>query len=87
MANRASGLAQEWIMTTSSTDLATAEHSTNPRRGTVSGFLMLTILLAVLTGCASQQQNGTIIGGITGALIGSVIGDGSGQNVAIAAGR
>ena len=73
-------------MTTSSTQFATAKYSTHPRTGISSGFLMLATLLVVLSGCASQQQNGTFIGGITGALIGSVIGDGSGQNVAIAAG-
>ena len=73
-------------MTTSSTEFATAKYSTHPRTGISSGILMLVVLVAVLTGCATQQQNGTIIGGITGALIGSVIGDGSGQDVAIAAG-
>ncbi len=73
-------------MTTSSTEFTTAKFSTHLRTGISSRFLMLAILLVVLTGCASQQQNGTIIGGITGALIGSAIGDGSGQNVAIAAG-
>ncbi len=73
-------------MTTSSTELAIARRSTPSRRGISSAFLMLVILIAVLAGCASQQQNGTIIGGITGALIGSAIGDGSGQNVAIAVG-
>ena len=47
---------------------------------------MLVLSLLVLSGCASQQQKGTIIGGVTGALIGSLIGDGSGRNIAIAAG-
>ena len=73
-------------MTTSSTEFTTAKRSTHPRTGISSGILMLALSLLVLGGCATQQQNGTIIGGITGALIGSVIGDGSGQNVAIAAG-
>ena len=73
-------------MTTSSTELAIAKRSTHSRQQTSIGFLMLAILLVVLTGCASQQQNGTLIGGVTGALIGSAIGDGSGQNVAIAVG-
>ena len=73
-------------MTTSSTELAIAKRSTYLRNGISSGFLMLAVSLMVLSGCASQQQKGTIIGGVTGALIGSVIGDGSGQNVAIAAG-
>ncbi len=73
-------------MTTSSTELAIARRSIYPRKETSFGFLTLAILLIVLTGCASQQQKGTIIGGVTGALIGSVIGDGSGQNVAIAVG-
>ena len=73
-------------MTTSSTDSAIARHSTHSRKGISSVFLMLALSLLVLSGCASQQQKGTIIGGVTGALIGSVIGDGSGQNIAIAAG-
>ncbi len=73
-------------MTTSSTEFATARYSTYPRTGISSGFLLLGLSLLILSGCASQQQKGTIIGGVTGALIGSVIGDGSGQNVAIAAG-
>ncbi len=73
-------------MTTSSTELATANRSTHARKGISSGFLMLALSLLILSGCASQQQKGTIIGGVAGALIGSVIGDGSGQNVAIAAG-
>ena len=73
-------------MTTSSTALATENRSTHLRTGISSGFLMLALSLLVLSGCASQQQKGTIIGGVTGALIGSVIGDGSGQNFAIAAG-
>ena len=73
-------------MTTSATDLALEKSSMYPRKEIASGFLMLALALLVLTGCASQQQKGTIIGGVTGALIGSVIGDGSGQNVAIAVG-
>lgn len=73
-------------MTTSSTELATAIYSTHPRAGTSSGILVLVLSLLALGGCATQQQNGTLIGGIAGALIGSAIGDGSGQNVAIAAG-
>ncbi len=73
-------------MTTSSTELATVKRSTHPGKGISSGFLMLATLLIVLTGCASQQQKGTIVGGVTGALIGSLIGDGRGQNIAIAAG-
>ncbi len=73
-------------MTTSSTELATINGSTNARKRISAGFLMLVLSLVVLSGCASQQQKGTIIGGVAGALIGSVIGDGSGQNVAIAAG-
>ena len=73
-------------MTTSSTDFAAARYSTQSYKRASNGFLMLALLLLVLSGCASQQQKGTIIGGVTGALIGSVIGDGSGQNVAIAAG-
>ena len=73
-------------MTISSTELTTANRSTQPRNGISSTFLMLVLSLIVLSGCASQQQKGTIIGGVAGALIGSVIGDGSGQNVAIAAG-
>ena len=73
-------------MTTASTELAVARHSTYSRKGISSGFLMLVLLLNVLSGCANQQQKGTIIGGVAGALIGSVVGDGSGQNVAIAAG-
>ncbi len=73
-------------MTTSSTELATANRSTHARKGISSGFLMLALSLLILSGCASQQQKGTIIGGVAGALIGSVIGDGSGQNIAIAAG-
>ncbi len=73
-------------MTTQSTELPTARRSTHPGKGISSGFLMLAVSLLVLSGCASQQQKGTIIGGVTGALIGSVIGDGSGQNVAIAVG-
>jgi len=73
-------------MTTQSTELPTARRSTRPGKGISSGFLMLAVSLLVLSGCASQQQKGTIVGGITGALIGSLIGDGRGQNVAIAAG-
>ena len=73
-------------MTTQSTELPTARRSTHPGKGISSGFLMLAVSLLVLSGCASQQQKGTIVGGITGALIGSLIGDGRGQNVAIAAG-
>ena len=73
-------------MTTQSTELPTARRSTHPDKAISSGFLMLAVSLLVLSGCASQQQKGTIIGGVTGALIGSVIGDGSGQNIAIAAG-
>ncbi len=73
-------------MTTSSTESAIAKSSIYSRKETASGFLMLALSLLVLSGCASQQQKGTIIGGVAGALIGSVIGDGSGQNVAIAAG-
>ncbi len=73
-------------MTTSSTEFATVKRSTYPGKVYSSGFLLLAVSLMLLSGCASQQQTGTIIGGITGALIGSAIGDGSGQNVAIAAG-
>ncbi len=73
-------------MTTPSNEFATVKRSTHPRKGSSSGFLMLVLSLLVLSGCASQQQKGTIIGGVTGALIGSLIGDGSGQNIAIAAG-
>ncbi len=73
-------------MTTSSTGSAKAKRSTPPRAVISSAFLMLALSVLILSGCASQQQKGTIIGGVTGALIGSVIGDGSGQNVAIAAG-
>ncbi len=73
-------------MTTSSTEFASARYSTYPRTGISSGFLLLALSLLILSGCASQQQKGTIIGGVTGALIGSLIGDGSGQNIAIAAG-
>lgn len=73
-------------MTTSANEFATAGQSTHPRKGITSGFPILALSLLVLSGCASQQQKGTVIGGITGALIGSLIGDGSGRNVAIAAG-
>lgn len=73
-------------MTTPATELETAERSTRPRIGISRGFLALALSILVLSGCASQQQKGTIIGGVTGALVGSLIGDGSGQNVAIAAG-
>ena len=73
-------------MTTSSTKFATARYSTYRGAGISSGFLLLAVSLLILSGCASQQQKGTIIGGVTGALIGSLIGDGRGQNVAIAAG-
>ena len=73
-------------MTTSSTEFATVKRSRHPRKGISSGFLMLAVSLLVLSGCASQQQKGTIIGGVTGALVGSLIGDGRGQNVAIAVG-
>ena len=73
-------------MTTSSTDFAAARYSTHSRKRASNGLLMLALLLLVLSGCASQQQQGTIIGAVTGGLIGSVIGDASGQNVAIAAG-
>ncbi len=73
-------------MTTPSTEVTIAKYSTPPRAVISSAFLMLALAVLILSGCASQQQKGTIIGGVTGALIGSVIGDGSGQNVAIAAG-
>ena len=73
-------------MTTSANEFSTAEQSTRPRKGISSGFPMLVLSLLILSGCASQQQKGTVIGGVAGALIGSLIGDGSGQNVAIAAG-
>ena len=73
-------------MTTASTVLTIAGRPTPSHRGISSTLLLMVILIAVLSGCASQQQNGTIIGGVTGALIGSVIGDGSGQSVAIAVG-
>ena len=73
-------------MTTAATEFATPDVATHLRKGISSGFLMLAVSLLVLSGCASQQQKGTIVGGITGALIGSLIGDGRGQNVAIAAG-
>ncbi len=73
-------------MTTPSTESAITKYSTPPRAVISSAFLMLALSVLILSGCASQQQKGTIIGGVTGALIGSVIGDGSGQNVAIAAG-
>ncbi len=73
-------------MTTAATEFATADVATHLRKGISSGFLMLATLLVVLTGCASQQQKGTIVGGVAGALIGSLIGDGRGQNIAIAAG-
>ena len=73
-------------MTTLLAEFATAKHSTHPRTGISSGLLMLALSLLVLSGCASQQQKGTIIGGVTGALIGSLIGDGRGQNIAIAVG-
>ena len=73
-------------MTTSSTELAIARPSAYSWKGISAAFLMLALSLLVLSGCATQQQKGTIIGGVAGALIGSVIGDGSGQNVAIAAG-
>jgi len=73
-------------MTTLSTELPPAKRSAYPGKGISSVFLMLAVSLMVLTGCASQQQKGTIIGGVTGAFIGSLIGDGRGQNVAIAAG-
>ncbi len=73
-------------MTTASTELARAKRSTHSGKRITSGFLMLAVSLMVLNGCANQQQQGTIIGGVAGALIGSVIGDGSGQDVAIAVG-
>ncbi len=73
-------------MTTSSTELTTTSRSMHPGKGISSRFLMLATLMLVLTGCASQQQKGTIIGGVTGALVGSLIGDGRGQNIAIAVG-
>lgn len=73
-------------MTTSANEFATAELSTHPRKGITSGFPILALSFFVLSGCVSQQQKGTVIGGVTGALIGSLIGDGSGRNVAIAAG-
>ncbi len=73
-------------MTTAATEFATANVATHPRKGISSGFLMLALSLLILSGCASQQQKGTIIGGVTGALVGSLIGDGRGQNIAIAVG-
>ena len=73
-------------MTTSSTELAIARRAIYPRKETSIGLLTLAVLLIVLTGCASQQQRATIVGGVTGTLIGSVVGDGSGRSVAIAAG-
>ena len=73
-------------MTTSSIEFATVKRLTYPGKIYSCRFLLLAVSLMFLNGCASQQQTGTIIGGVTGALIGSVIGDGSGQDVAIAAG-
>ena len=42
---------------------------------------LLSAALAV-TGCATQEQTGQVLGGVAGAAAGSQIGDGSGQTIA-----
>ena len=63
-----------------------ARPSAYRRKGILKGFLTLTLSVLILGGCATNQQSGTLIGGLAGAAIGSTIGDGRGQNIAIAAG-
>jgi surface antigen len=42
--------------------------------------------LALLAGCATQEQTGAVVGGATGAVAGSAVGCGTGRIVAIALG-
>ena len=56
----------------------------------MKSLLVSAIALLFISGCASlstsNQTEGTVAGGLLGALVGSTIGDGSGQVIATAAG-
>jgi surface antigen len=45
-----------------------------------------TIALALLAGCATQEDTGAVVGGVAGAVLGSQVGRGEGKHIAIAIG-
>lgn len=52
----------------------------------ISTSLVIFLVSITLMGCATRQQTGTLLGGVTGGLIGSQIGSGSGRVVATGVG-
>lgn len=49
---------------------------------TLSKALMLTVAIAAVTGCATQEDTGRLIGGAVGAAAGTQVGGGSGRTIA-----
>jgi surface antigen len=48
----------------------------------LTGILLLTSAVALMTGCATREQTGQVIGGAAGAAAGSQVGGGSGRTAA-----